>query len=85
MVKFQPSFSFWPRPQFLGESRQGLAAWILDREVSRPSNQVDVRRRTIQHIIDNHHDRNGRTIEHSKPANTMFNSSRNAQDGRRGL
>jgi hypothetical protein len=30
MVRFQPSFSFWPQPQFLGESRHGLAAWIID-------------------------------------------------------
>ncbi len=67
MVKFQPSFSFWPRPQFLGESRDGLAAWILDRDASLASQHDDVRRTTIQRIIDNHHDENGLTIDPSTP------------------
>jgi hypothetical protein len=43
MVRFQPSFSFWPRPLFLGESRDGFAAWIIDRETS-PNDKRDAER-----------------------------------------
>jgi RNase P subunit RPR2 len=31
MLRFRPSFSFWPRP-FLGESSNGFAAWISRRD-----------------------------------------------------
>ena len=68
MVKFQPSFSFWPRPQFLGESRSGLATWIVDRHAALANKHDDVRETAVQRIIDNHHNRNGQTIEPSKAA-----------------
>ena len=68
MVRFQPSFSFWPPPQFLGESHQGLAAWIVDRNASLHDKHDDARDTAIQRIIDNHHDKNGQTYESSKPS-----------------
>jgi inorganic pyrophosphatase/exopolyphosphatase len=66
MVRFQPSFSFWPRPRFLGESHQGLAAWIVDRDASLHDKHDVARDTAIQRIIDNHHDENGQTIEPAK-------------------
>jgi hypothetical protein len=65
MVKFQPSFSFWPPPRFLGESRHGFAAWIVDRDRSLRDKHDVARDTTIQRIIDNHRD--GQTIEPTKP------------------
>jgi hypothetical protein len=65
MVKFQPSFSFWPPPRFLGESRHGFAAWIVDRDRSLHDKHDVARDTTIQRIIDNHRD--GQTIEPTKP------------------
>lgn len=35
MARFQPSFSFWPRPQFLGPARSGFATWITNRNATR--------------------------------------------------
>jgi hypothetical protein len=64
---FQPSFAFWPRPQFLGGSRDGFAAWIIDREASPDAERDGERSATIHRIIDNHHERNGQTIEPSRP------------------
>ena len=67
MVRFQPSFSFWPRPQFLGESPQGLAAWITDRVATLHDKHDVAEEAAIQRIVDNHHDKKGRTIEPAKP------------------
>jgi len=67
MVRFQPSFSFWPRPRFLGESRQGLAAWIVDRDAALHDQHAVARDTAIQRIIESHHDENGQTIEPPKP------------------
>jgi hypothetical protein len=64
MVRFQPSFSFWPPPQFLGESRHGFAAWIVDRDASLHDKLDVARDMAIQRIIDNHRD--GQTIEPTK-------------------
>jgi hypothetical protein len=66
MIRFKPSFSLWPRPQFLGESRQGLAAWIIGRDASLHDKHDVARDKAIQRIIDNHHDENGQTIEPAK-------------------
>jgi hypothetical protein len=67
MPRFQPSFSFWPRPQFLGGSKDGLEAWLIERDavVADPDNQL--REDTIRQIIDEHHDRNSRTIHAGRP------------------
>ena len=65
MVKFQPSFSFWPPPRFLGESRDGFATWIVDRHASLHDKHDVARETAIQRIIDNHRD--GQTIESAKP------------------
>jgi hypothetical protein len=62
MVRFQPSFSFWPQPRFLGDSRRGFASWIVDRTPSEQDKHDAARDLAIQRIIDNHHDKNGRTI-----------------------
>jgi hypothetical protein len=68
VLKFQPSFSFWPPPQFLGDSPVGLAAWLTHREVGMNERLEGRRARAIRQIIDNHHDKNGRTLERPKPA-----------------
>jgi hypothetical protein len=34
MGKFQPSFSFWPPPQFLGDSKGGLNSWLDRRDAN---------------------------------------------------
>ena len=65
MARFQPSLAFWPPPQFLGESQKGFAAWIVGRHAS--LHDKVGRDTAIRRIIDNHHDKNGRTIEPAKP------------------
>jgi hypothetical protein len=65
VLKFQPSLSFWPPPRFLGESRQGLAAWIVDRDASLHDKHDVARDMAVQRIIDNHHD--DQTLEPAKP------------------
>ncbi len=34
MARFNPSFSFWPRPQFLGSSPFAFSTWINNRNAS---------------------------------------------------
>ena len=68
MLRFQPSFSFWPPPEFLGDSRHGLAAWIIDREALLDPMNDSNRAAAIRRIIDSHHDENGQTIEPPRPA-----------------
>jgi hypothetical protein len=58
MVKFRPSFSLWPRPQFLADSGGGLSAWLTRRESSAGAEHET----QIREIVEDYHDRNGRTI-----------------------
>jgi hypothetical protein len=62
MPRFQPSFSFWPRPQFLGGAKGGLEAWMTRRDEEMEETHDKARTDTIKQIIDEYHDRNGRTI-----------------------
>lgn len=63
MPRFQPSFSFWPRPQFLGGAKDGLEAWMTRRDEDMEGPADKQRAETISQIIDDHHDRNSRTIQ----------------------
>ena len=55
MVRFQPSFLLWPRPQ-CSESPDGFAAWIVDREGLRPEKPDAARALAIQRIIEDYRD-----------------------------
>ena len=62
MVKFRPSFSFWPPPQFLGESKGGLTAWLTRRDANIDPKVEQLRIDQIREIVEEHHDRHARTI-----------------------
>jgi hypothetical protein len=62
MPRFQPSFALWPRPQFLGESRDGFAAWILRRHRTPGHTCATAAVASITQMIEDHHDRGARTI-----------------------
>ena len=62
MVKFRPSFSFWPPPRFLGGSQDGLTAWIGQRNDTIDRKVEQLRLAHIQQIVEAHHDRYARTI-----------------------
>jgi hypothetical protein len=61
MRQFQSSVSLWPAPHFLGDSPYGFAAWIIEREAALHL-EHEQHKPTIRQIIEQHHDRNGRTI-----------------------
>ena len=60
MPTFRPSFSFWPRPPFPGQSHDGFAAWIAEDRASEASRALLVRQ-TVAQIVEDHHDINART------------------------
>lgn len=62
MAKFLPSFSFWPPPRFLGESQDGLTAWIARRDAAIDRKVEQLRLSRIHEIVEVHHDRHARTI-----------------------
>jgi hypothetical protein len=68
MLPFQPSFSFWPRPQFLGESSSGFASWIARRDAAPNLEGTQQRARSIKGIVEDHHDRHSRTLRRRRPA-----------------
>ncbi len=68
MPRFQPSFSLWPRPQFLGESSSGFASWIARRNQAPNVEDSQQKARLIEGIIEEHHDRHSRTIGCGRPA-----------------
>jgi hypothetical protein len=59
---FQPDFSFWPPPQFLGDSPDGLTAWMVRRDANEDRTLEQLRVDAVKQIIDAHHDRHARTI-----------------------
>jgi hypothetical protein len=59
---FQPAFSFWPPPQFLGDSPGGLTAWMARRDAIEHQRLEQLRVDVVKQIIDVHHDRHARTI-----------------------
>jgi hypothetical protein len=66
MDTFRPSFSFWPPPEFLGDSSEGLTAWIgrRDRAEDRKEDRKLEQQRLelIRQIVEDHHDNHARTI-----------------------
>ena len=58
VVKFRPSFSLWPRPQFLADSGGSLNSWMTRRDAP----EGEERDEHIRQIIEDYHDQNGRTI-----------------------
>ena len=68
MPRFQPSFSLWPQPQFLGESLSGFAAWIARRDLAPDVDGSRQRARSVKHIIEDHHDDHSRTIKCARRA-----------------
>jgi hypothetical protein len=66
MLTFQPAFSFWPRPQFLGSSNDGFTAWIERRATIGDQNVEQSGSHTIKRIVEDHHDRHARTIFFSR-------------------
>jgi hypothetical protein len=62
MVTFRPSFPFWPRPAFLGDSNKGLSAWIARRDGAVDRTPGQQRLEHIRQIIENHHDSHAQTI-----------------------
>jgi hypothetical protein len=71
MHRFRLSSSLWPAPQFPGDSRDGFAAWIIEREASLLDKHDEQRIATIRQIIETHHDRNGRTIRLSQRGDVL--------------
>ena len=59
---FQPAFAFWPPPQFLGDSPDGLTAWMAQRDAIEDPAREHLRVDVVKQIIDAHHDRHARTI-----------------------
>jgi hypothetical protein len=68
MPRFQPSFSLWPRPQFLGESSNGFASWLARRDPVANVEGSQQRARSVKGIIEDHHDRHSHTIKCAKRA-----------------
>ena len=63
MRMFEPAFAFWPKPQFLGDSPNGLSAWIVRRDTVEDRRLEQLRTDVVKQIIDAHHDRHARIIE----------------------
>jgi hypothetical protein len=68
MPRFQPSFSLWPRPQFLGESISGFASWLALRDPVANVEGSQQRARSVKRIIEDHHDHHSRTIRCARRA-----------------
>jgi len=62
---FEPAFAFWPPPRFLGDSPDGLSAWIVERDTieDRRVEQSQSRSDVIKQIVDAHHDRHAQIID----------------------
>jgi hypothetical protein len=62
MLTFRPSFAYWPRPQFLGDSTLGFAAWIVARNSKVAELRTPATALAIMRLVEEHHDCHARTI-----------------------